>query len=97
MTRTEHLLTILAEECTEVAQRATKSLRFGLEEVQPGQHLANAERIAGEMADLLGIYALLVKGKLVPQPDEDAVLVKMAKVENYLRYSTECGTLQCTS
>ena len=29
MTREEHLLTIVAEECAEVAQRATKALRFG--------------------------------------------------------------------
>jgi hypothetical protein len=35
MNPTEHLLSCLAEECAEVAQRASKSLRFGLSEVQP--------------------------------------------------------------
>jgi hypothetical protein len=37
MTREQHLLTILAEECGEVVQRASKAIRFGLDESQPGQ------------------------------------------------------------
>lgn len=45
MKRHEHLLSILAEECCEVGQRVSKALRFGLDEVQPGQDLSNAERI----------------------------------------------------
>jgi NTP pyrophosphatase (non-canonical NTP hydrolase) len=47
------LLTILAEECCEVGQRVSKALRFGLMEIQPGQPLSNAERIAEELGDLL--------------------------------------------
>ena len=31
------VLTILLEECAEVIQQAGKSLRFGMDEVQPGQ------------------------------------------------------------
>jgi len=31
------VLTILMEECAEVIQRASKALRFGLDEVQPEQ------------------------------------------------------------
>ena len=45
MTREEHLLTIVAEECNEVAQRATKALRFSLEEIEPGQEFSNRERL----------------------------------------------------
>lgn len=30
------LLVLLAEECVEVAQRATKAIRFGLGEIQEG-------------------------------------------------------------
>lgn len=47
------LLTILVEECAEVQQRATKALRFGLAEVQPGQPHDNAARLAHEVGDLL--------------------------------------------
>ena len=48
MTREEHLLTIVAEECNEVAQRATKALRFSLEEIEPGQEFSNRERLFQE-------------------------------------------------
>lgn len=58
MNRTEYLLCCLAEECTEVGQRVSKALRFGLREVQPMQPLNNAERIREEMRDLLAVGAL---------------------------------------
>jgi hypothetical protein len=52
---TEHereLLTVLIEELAEAAQRATKLLRFGRDEIQPGQLLTNAERLANELGDI---------------------------------------------
>jgi hypothetical protein len=93
MTRTEHLLTILIEECQETAQRATKALRFGLREVQQGQGLTNARRIAYEYADLLGVYQLLQTEGLVPPPSIVEMNSKMEKIEKYLKYSDNCGTL----
>lgn len=47
----EHL-DILIEECSEVIQRATKLLRFGAKEIQPGQPLTNSERLSLEIGDL---------------------------------------------
>lgn len=49
------LLTVLIEECAEVQQRATKALRFGLEEVQPGQPFTNMYRLGSEVGDLLEV------------------------------------------
>jgi hypothetical protein len=49
------LLTILIEECAEVAQRATKMLRFGVNEVQPGQELTNRARLSDEAGDLFAM------------------------------------------
>jgi hypothetical protein len=46
------LLIILIEECAEVAQRATKMLRFGIDEIQPDQPFDNAERLSDEVGDL---------------------------------------------
>lgn len=102
MTRTEHLLTILAEECAEVAQRASKALRFGLAEVEPGQELTNAQRIMGEMNDLIAVY-MLIAGPVVSPTSPlfvgsegewwKAHAAKQAKVERFLAYSAECGTL----
>lgn len=96
MNRQEHLLTILGEEGVEVAQRCSKALRFGLGEVQPGQELNNAARIRGEYIDLLAVMRMLVEeGAIAPVTDDDlpAMEEKRQKVEKFLEYSRQCGTL----
>lgn len=96
MTRTEHLLSILAEECNEVAQRVSKAMRFGLSEIQPGQEKSNAERIKEEMVDLIAVWGMLcVSGCTEPiaPMDEPKIIAKQKKVEKFLEYSVECGTL----
>lgn len=87
MTETEILLCCLAEECAEVSQRVSKALRFGLQEVQPGQPLTNAERITAELTDLYAV-AQMIEGRGIPRfgAMED-VLAKQAKVRAYLEYS----------
>lgn len=93
MTRTEHMLTIFAEECLEAAHRTTKALRFGLEEIQGGQSLTNAERLQEEMADVIGSYYELVRAGLVHAPKAEQVAGKRNKIAKYLEYSRACGTL----
>ena len=66
------LLTILAEECAEVMVRASKALRFGVSEVQPGQVLTNAQRIADEVGDILGVVEALQERGLCDQSVIDA-------------------------
>jgi hypothetical protein len=48
----DEILKNLIEECSEVIQRATKMQRFGINEVQPGQTLNNAERLSLEVGNL---------------------------------------------
>ena len=94
MTRTEHLLWILAEECAEVAQRASKAARFGLAEVQPEQDLNNADRLRDELTDLLAVAEMLNDDELIGCYDyATGKRQKREKVEKFLRYSAECGTL----
>lgn len=96
MTRTEHLLTIVAEECNEVAQRCTKALRFGMTEIQPEQALTNAERIAGEYSDLVAALILLRREcpGLIPDITDEALEAKRQKIERSLEYSASVGTLE---
>jgi hypothetical protein len=94
VTRTEHLLVILMEECAEVQQRASKALRFGLSEVQPGQTKTNAERLAGELADLQAAEIMLFRDGLVGAMSGERISAKREQVERFLRYSAECGTLE---
>jgi hypothetical protein len=98
VTRTEHLLTILAEECAEVAHRVSKAIRFGLEEVQPGQTLTNAERVREEVYDLTAAYRMLALAGALPPcgfhagPEVIARMQsKVDKVERYLTFSAAVG------
>lgn len=94
MTKTEHLLSMLAEECAEVAHRVSKALRFGLQDVQPGQSFTNAQRINMEINDLAAIMELLLEeGVNVGHVSERFISAKKEKVEKYLEYSRQCGTL----
>lgn len=95
MTRTEHLLWLISEECNEVGQRASKAARFRLDEIQPGQPLDNADRILQEWYDLRAIMEMLIdEGHLTPWPSERQTIdAKKAKVEKFLQYSAACGTL----
>jgi NTP pyrophosphatase (non-canonical NTP hydrolase) len=95
MTRAEHLLAIVAEECAEVAQRCTKALRFGLTETQPGQPLNNAQRIGAEYGDLVAAMILLAReNQDVTCGDIEKLLEqKRQKIEHYLKYSAKLGRL----
>lgn len=94
MTRTQMLLTIVAEECNETAQRASKAIRFGLDEVQEGQDLTNAERLCYEFNDILAVIDMLRnEGLLNKTIDPEAINLKKAKVEKWLQHSISQGML----
>ena len=96
MNRTEHLLSCLAEECAEVAQRVSKALRFGLDEVQPGQDQTNAERIVEEFNDLAAVVNRLSREGVLPWADwsTEREEEKAAKIERFMAISREQGVLQ---
>ena len=96
MTRLEHLLTIVSEECNEVAQRASKALRFGIHEVQPGQTANNLERLRLELADLFAIIEMVEDetGFELYGGTGSEIEAKKKKVEKFLELSRKEGTLQ---
>ena len=92
MNRTEHLLVIFAEECCEVAQETSKALRFGVNE-QRDLPTSNLQRIEKEFSQLLAMREMLETEGVVINIDFKVIRDKKAKVEEYLLYSKECGTL----
>lgn len=88
MNETEHLLTVLTEECAEVTQRACKAARFGLAEIQPGQSEDNKRRIEKELADLVATAELL--GLIIRDEDKAA---KREKLKKFMDYARSLGTL----
>lgn len=94
----EHLLTCLMEECAEIIEvasrvsvRASKALRFGLDEIQPGQDRTNAQRLADELGDLLGVAGMLKEAGVIPDGAEGR---KALKVERFMEHARECGALE---
>lgn len=92
LTKQQFLLAKLAEECSEVAQRALKSQQFGLDERQSDMHQNNADRLDGELNDLMAILKML-RDELIYNFVEDdlAIDAKIEKVEKYLEYSRKLG------
>jgi hypothetical protein len=90
MNEKEHLLVILMEESVEVAKETSKALRFGEDEVMPGQLLTNRERILHELNDLWAIVEMLG----LQQVDRAAIERKKEKIAKYMEYAKNaCETL----
>lgn len=80
------LLTILIEECSEVQKRATKFLRFGCDEIQPGQFDTNRKRLSMEIGDLFAVYDLCVEAKLISEfTAHEQVPIKRIKLAKYMQ------------
>ena len=95
MDRQEHLMVIGMEECAEIAQRLSKALRFGMEQVQaeaghavtgdPDELLTNRERIRKEFSDLASVLEMVgIGAPLGKWMDE-----KREKVERFLNSPAE--------
>ena len=94
MTRQEHLLCKAAEECVEVAKEIHKALSFGLDDHYPEHPMTNRERIQHEFTDLFAVFQMLHReGIINAEIDQAKCLEKVNKVEKWLKYSQEVGTL----
>lgn len=100
MTRTQHLLAKISEECHEVGQRAIKAIIFGPEEVQPGQPATNADRVVAELIDLEAVCDMLADMGVLNWPTECAIdqlkAKKRQKVERFLAFSAARGHTEGT-
>ncbi len=94
MTRDDHLLVLLIEECAEIQHRASKALRFGLSEMQRNQERTNAERLGEEIDDLTAVLQLVRGANLVPPASSERIGKKLVKIENYAAYSKILGRVE---
>jgi len=93
----EHHLIMLMEECAEAAQRASKQLRFGRDEVQPGQDMPNHRRLRDEILDVLAVVGRLQEENLIDTITHSDVMehrrAKQAKVDRMMALSRAQGRL----
>jgi NTP pyrophosphatase (non-canonical NTP hydrolase) len=94
MTRQEHLLVILAEECAEIQHCISKTLRFGPDEVWPKLDVTNFERLEAEFNDLLAVVSMLDDEGIQIRFDQDRQKAKTEKVKKYMKYSQSLGLLE---
>jgi len=97
MNTTEHLLTCLGEEGSEVAQDVAKALRFGLDDLNVLNPTGptNRERIVMELNDLFAVMDMLIERKIIPADwcDPTRTHEKRMKVEKFLDYARSVGAL----
>jgi hypothetical protein len=96
MNKTEHILTCLIEECSEIQKVAAKALRFGLDDHAPDSEISNSEDIALEICDLIAVIEMLENEKIIPKTrllDSSLLEAKKKKVNKYMDYAKERGTL----
>jgi len=98
MNTTEHLLTCLAEEGSEVTKDATKSLRFGLDDrnVLNPTGPTNRERLVDELNDLMAVVDLCVAHGILPEnwQSPEKHQAKLEKVEKFMNYAKKVGALK---
>jgi len=93
------LLIILNEECTEIIQEclkiqhlASKVLRFGLNEIQPGTVLSNVDLLGAEIGDFMAVVNRLYDQNVHAQDLDDwASERKEKKLEKYIQTMTSTG------
>ena len=96
MTRIDHLLVILMEECADVQQAVSKTLRFGPYDGYPGTTRRNITDLGIELAQIQAVVEMLVaEGVLTEQMlPNSTVTEKKRKVEEFLGHSKNLGRLE---
>ncbi len=88
--RERELLIILMEECAEVTKRASKALRFGLDEIEPGKAMTNSYRLGSEMGDLLHmIMTLREEGMVTARSIREGVESKKRQLARFMQFPLE--------
>lgn len=97
MNKTEYLLSCLSEECAEIAKEVAKAQRFGLQDTDPNSEsrLNNGQKISCEIADLLGVFELLIENGDLRDTRVSRIGIELKKerVKSWMQYSKEKGCL----
>lgn len=94
MTKIEHLLVCLSEECSEIQKNCSKALRFGLNDCKPRSKKTNEALIAEELSDLQAIVEMLKGEGLHLQTYQHSIDKKQTKVLKYIEYARNKGLIE---
>jgi hypothetical protein len=89
------VMEILIEECLEVGQRGTKMLRFGAQEIQPGQPLDNIARLSQEIGNLQHMIKLAAQLNLVDWDHiGEGIIDKKKQLAKYMQHQRDEGSVK---
>ncbi len=95
MDRLQLLLGKLAEEASEISKIALKAQQFGLDEVQPGKIVTNAQRAHQEIHELMAIIKMLNdEFDFGYKPNVKRMRAKITKVNLFANYSVQLGQVE---
>lgn len=98
MNKEQMLLTLLSEECVEVAQLASKSIRFGLDSCDPTTGKSNVNALHQELIDIISVVQYLNYEHDFnfdfDNIDWKAVSAKKERIDKYMKYSSDLGRLK---
>lgn len=99
MNTIEHLLMVLAEEAAEIIKEVSKSNRFGLDDqnatlIRENPNTpSNRNLLAEEIDDFAGVVEQLRALRVLPPSDPGRVARKKLKLDQWMKYAREKGTL----
>jgi NTP pyrophosphatase (non-canonical NTP hydrolase) len=98
MNRSEALLLQVAEEACEVAQAASKCIRFGPTHTWPTRKGEARERLYQEFLECVALIEMCQAEGILPDctdgKDRAAIEAKKQRVESFITVSEELGTIQ---
>ena len=83
--KSQEIMSILQEECSEVIQAVSKINRFGIDNYKPGKPKTNREHLEEELGDLLAMIELLENGGVISRGNLE--VAKTAKFEKLKKWS----------
>lgn len=83
--KSQEIMSILQEECSEVIQAVSKINRFGIDNCKPGKPKTNREHLEEELGDLEAMIQLLADTGVVTKHNVE--LAKNAKFEKLKKWS----------
>ena len=101
LSKQQHYLLKLSEECVEVSHIIHKILLFGLNDVHPDTGVSNISALKKEVCDLMATLEV-VEECIWPEGEDfflnfDAILTKKEKMAKYFKYSQERGMTDDTT
>lgn len=94
----EYLLQCLAEEAAEVAQAASKCLRFGIDNQYPGYEGTALDRLVQEVYEFRAVFEWIedeIEDARIPYPvANEKMTAKRKKLAEMMEYSRKRGILR---